>query len=495
MLKKIKFKQVCAGLLSLTLLTMSIIPYINKQETQAYSTDFGICIDNHNFSTSGSYSKTDKYTDKMINMNEIQAQYGYNSAEYKTALAKNVETLHRLIGSDEQIVKMFWAGIVAYVTEGKTFANANDLQGAQYWITYAKENYRDSVIKGYAPEIETGYNFVPMTETELGIVLHGDAGQSIINRDPFLAMLANPDTLFSSTTWDHFPQALPRLSNIWLQSYDAFQEGNSGRGQWPKDLSGHEVAGMIGFTPSKEEVQIAALDMETNENYKVEGKPGVYRIEMTEDFFNNCGTLMVFDESIQGWRSMNNGANGWECRWIAQPGYWAYEFEYTGGNKPTSLIMYFQLPQNAITSANQLGFDSPVEFVARFTHLYTCDTCGGGHASGKLDSSKHQRFLSFYFDENPSECYPCLRLGDPVTNPQNPETELTFNIYRHTEDMESNYNVQLDKYDYETGKSLENSIFELYERFDDKDEVNLERDGAVELYKGGDDTCKQSIVI
>lgn len=65
---------------------------------------------------------------------------------------------------------------------------------------------------------------------------------------------------------------------------------------------------------------------------------------------------------------------------------------------------------------------------------------------------------------------------------------MTFNIYRHTEDMESNYNVQLDKYDYETGKSLENSIFELYERFDDKDEVNLDTDGAVELYKGGDDT-------
>lgn len=445
MIKKIKFKQLCAGLLSVTLLTMAVIPYINKQETQAYSTDFGICIDNHNFSTSGSYSKTDKYTNKMINMNEIQAQYGYNSAEYKAALAQNVETLHRLIGSDEQIVKMFWAGIVAYVTEGKTFANESDLRGAQYWLNYAKDGYRDAVIKGYAPEIESGYNFVPMTETELGIVLHGDAGQSIINRDPFLAMLANPDTLFSSTTWDHFPQALPRLSNIWLQSYDAFQGGNSGRGQWPIDSSGHEVAGAIGFTPSKEEVQIAALDMETNENYKVEGKPGVYRIEMTEDFFNNCGTLMVFDESIQSWRSMNNGANGWECRWIAQPGYWAYEFEYTGGNKPTSLIMYFQLPQNAITSANQLGFDSPVEFVARFTNLYTCDTCGGGHASGKLDPSKHQRFLSFYFDGSPSECYPCFRLGDPVTLPGNPDTSLSFNIYRHTEDMESNYNVQLDK--------------------------------------------------
>ena len=40
--------------------------------------------------------------------------------------------------------------------------------------------------------------------------------------------------------------------------------------------------------------------------------------------------------------------------------------------------------------------------------------------------------------------------------------------------------------DHETGETLEGSRFRLYERFDDKDQVNLERDGAVELYGGTD---------
>ena len=37
MLKKLKFKQICAGLLSLTLLTMAIIPHIGKQEAKVFS--------------------------------------------------------------------------------------------------------------------------------------------------------------------------------------------------------------------------------------------------------------------------------------------------------------------------------------------------------------------------------------------------------------------------------------------------------------------------
>ena len=63
---------------------------------------------------------------------------------------------------------------------------------------------------------------------------------------------------------------------------------------------------------------------------------------------------------------------------------------------------------------------------------------------------------------------------------------LEFNCYRHEEDWTSTYNTQLTKYDHETGETLEGSSFRLYERFDDKDQVNLERDGAVELYGGTD---------
>ena len=63
---------------------------------------------------------------------------------------------------------------------------------------------------------------------------------------------------------------------------------------------------------------------------------------------------------------------------------------------------------------------------------------------------------------------------------------LEFNCYRHEEDWTATYNTQLTKYDHETGETLEGSSFRLYERFDDKDQVNLERDGAVELYGGTD---------
>ena len=65
------------------------------------------------------------------------------------------------------------------------------------------------------------------------------------------------------------------------------------------------------------------------------------------------------------------------------------------------------------------------------------------------------------------------------------ETEgaLDFQIYRHEEDWETNYNVQLYKYDYETGKPLEGSIFRLYERFDDQDQIQDE-DGYGVICRG-----------
>lgn len=494
MIKKIKFKQVCAGLLSVTLLTMAVLPHIAKKEAKAFSSAYGVCIDNHNFSTSGAWSKNDKYSNKMINMNDVQNTYGYGSPEYQAALDKNVETLYSIIGSDDdQLLKLFWAGVNTFVTVGKTFgANAEDLAGARYWIDYAQKGYVDSVFHNYAPKLPS-VNFVPMNEAELGTVLHGASGQNLVDRDPFLKILSNSHTLFPTVydpnrNYDTDPLALPRLGNAWLNSYGAQQEGGGGRAQWPKDSPGHEIAGSAGFTPTYEQVQQAALDMDSNEAYKVEGKENTYRIEMTEDFFNNAATgLMGWDDTTQSWRSVYGGINGWECRWLAQAGYWAYEFEYMGGNKPTSLMMYFQIPQNSVASANQIGFNSPAEFVARFTNIYTADACGGTHP-GSRTLAQHQRHVSFYFDENPSESYPCFRLGDPTIHTEIGDATVNFDIYRHTEDWTSNYNVQLEKKDFETGQPLQNSIFELYERFDDKDEINRDNDGAVELYEGGDST-------
>ena len=61
---------------------------------------------------------------------------------------------------------------------------------------------------------------------------------------------------------------------------------------------------------------------------------------------------------------------------------------------------------------------------------------------------------------------------------------MVFHVFRHAEDFTSAYNVQLFKFDHETGQPLENARFVLYERFDDKGEVNTERDGPANIYKG-----------
>ena len=502
-----KLKKALAAILSGTMLSMAILPYINQTKTEAFESAFGVCIDNHNVSTSGSYSRNDKYSNKMINMNAIEDQYGYGSPEYDDALQKNVNTLRTLIGSDEQILRMFWAGVVTWVTENPSNAKPEDIQGAQYWINYAQQNYQDSVNHGYAPALST--NFVPMSETELGMVLHGATGQSLIDRDPFLKMLTNPHTLFEEVydpnrDYTTDPLALPRLGNSWLNSYEETQAGQNGRATWPINSAGHEVSGVTGFIPDVTSVQQAALDMDKDENYVLEkdGDQTTYWIDCGETFFNNSGYLKVWNEETGGaptWTAIpilnsihqTTNINGWDitprAATVDGEGHWFIEFKYTRGNKPTNLTMYFELPQNSVTSANNTGFDNTTEFVARYINLYTCDACGGTHP-GTRPIAGHQRHISFYFYGNPKDCYPCFRLGDPVTpTPEVGEAKVNFEIFSHNEDWDTHYNVQLDKYDYETGETLEGSVFELYERFDDKDEINRENDGAVELYEGGNE--------
>lgn len=544
---KHKWKKVCAGALALTLFSTAILPYIGQKKVEAFSSSYGVCIDNHNFSSAGSWSKNDRYSNKMINMNDIEAQYGYKSPEYNQALQANIDTLHRTISTDDDVLlKMFWSGIVTFVSEGKSFDNVKDLLGAQQWFNYAIQNYQDSVFHGYAPAL-ADYGFHPMTESELGTVVHGAAGQAIIDRDPLLKMLTNAHTLFPvgqydpNRNYETDPLALPRLGNAWLNSYEAQQAENGGKALWPKDSAGHEVSGPIGFVPSYEQVSQVALDMDSNSDYytihsvtvgsgntegpstysnnedwedeDIEGeddgeeeddgpgtsatkKNGYYVINCTEDFFNNCGWLKVWNG--ESWVSIGSlthfnqhtNINGWDIFPTATEGSWCFIFEWKGEGKPQGLVMYFELPQNSVVSTNQKGFDSPIEFVARHTNVFTCDSCGGTHPGSK-NIANHQRHISFYFPEDGSTCYPCFRLGDPTGIPIEPETGMHFCIFRHTEDWESNYNVQLTKHDYETGKKLENSIFELYERFDDKDQINRGHDGAVELYEGIDNDSDQ----
>lgn len=74
--------------------------------------------------------------------------------------------------------------------------------------------------------------------------------------------------------------------------------------------------------------------------------------------------------------------------------------------------------------------------------------------------------------------------GDPTPVPE--QGGIQFEVFRHEEDFTSTYNLQMYKYDHETGKALEGARFGFFERFDDKNRVNTERDGAAELYEGGE---------
>lgn len=117
--------------------------------------------------------------------------------------------------------------------------------------------------------------------------------------------------------------------------------------------------------------------------------------------------------------------------------------------------------------------------------LWVCTQCCGTHVNHSkiVPLEDHQRLVFLELGTSTEPYYATIGT-DPV--PSLSGGSMDFKIYRHEEEMKSTYNLQLNKYDNETGKPLSNAIFKLYERFDDQDQVNTERDGAVELYEGGE---------
>lgn len=55
---------------------------------------------------------------------------------------------------------------------------------------------------------------------------------------------------------------------------------------------------------------------------------------------------------------------------------------------------------------------------------------------------------------------------NPTPNPGEGSYTVTVNTHQHDETFTSNYNIELYKYDFETGKPLQNSTFEILERMD-----------------------------
>ena len=384
---KHNWKRVCAGVLSVTLLSAAIVPHIGKRKVEAFHSSMGVCMDNHNYSSAGKYVRADQYSDKMIDLR----QFTFGSDEYKTNLAKNIETLHRYIGTDEAtILKAFWAGVACFVANQNSFeGDGSDLQGAIYWRNYVAQAYHDSEQNGYVttPIAEmNGGLLKPMSEAEFGAIMH-NGGEGVFTRDPLLQLLTTPGGFFSQDVSAR-PQIAPRLSRAWLTSYDnymQYQSGGGGRTFWPKDSQGHEISLKEGETPSPEAVAQAALDMETNSAYwysESGGSPGggsgddsgegpgsgssggskntsnKYWIQETDEFYYNAGTLCIWDGSM--WHYLNimgdmREINGWHISVVppvkgtAIKGY-TY-FEWRGEGKPTELIMYAQIPKGSVVQA------------------------------------------------------------------------------------------------------------------------------------------------
>jgi uncharacterized surface anchored protein len=128
------------------------------------------------------------------------------------------------------------------------------------------------------------------------------------------------------------------------------------------------------------------------------------------------------------------------------------------------------------------GFASPDECYSQTLQVWKCVECAGTHATGgKVHPlENHQRTIWMELTDVPAGAYyGAAGKGELVKE----SGELHFQIYRHEEDMDGDYLVQLRKYDYETGKPLQGAVFELYERFDDMDKVETGNWGQGAIYE------------
>lgn len=175
--------------------------------------------------------------------------------------------------------------------------------------------------------------------------------------------------------------------------------------------------------------------------------------------------------------------------WSAEPsGGWTYQKTDTGiffsnpNPQPPRLLVRFKTAGTAY-SAGGGSYGSAREVYDGCLQLWVCVACNNAHVIHPKTSPLdwHQRMARLELSMAPVDYYAVIA-GNAVIGERG---SITFQVYRHEEQMESHYNVQLNKYDHETGEPLEGSSFALYERFDDKDQIEKERDGAVHLYEGG----------
>lgn len=200
--------------------------------------------------------------------------------------------------------------------------------------------------------------------------------------------------------------------------------------------------------------------------------------------FDNTGADADFIRTVPLAFSSDGG------NWTDQPGGgWTYQKTDTGimfsnpNPQPPRLLIKFKTANTAYSSGGG-SYTSVKDAYDGCLQLWVCVACNNAHVIHPKTSPLdwHQRMARLELSAVPVDYYAAVA-GDFSAGG---EGGITFRIYRHEEQMDSHYNVQLNKYDHETGKPLENSSFALYERFDDKDQIDQERDGATHLYEGGE---------
>lgn len=239
--------------------------------------------------------------------------------------------------------------------------------------------------------------------------------------------------------------------------------GGNGNGI-PAALQGHTQAGNpASFTPS----QGADRPGEYVLNFDPSGGDAEF-IRSVPLKFSSTGAEGSFTPQLP---------SGWVCQKTDS------QIRLTSTGSGGSLYLMFDVRGTRYASGGGT-FSSPEEVYEQCLQIWRCSRCSGTHRqmyNGAAPLSAHQR-LAFVEVNAPELCY-YAGIGGGQTTPE--EGGVAFQVYRHEEDWTSTYNVRLRKYDHETGKALEDAVFSLYERFDDKDQIDTDRDGAAHLYAGG----------
>lgn len=153
---------------------------------------------------------------------------------------------------------------------------------------------------------------------------------------------------------------------------------------------------------------------------------------------------------------------------------------------PEAQPLYLQFdPAGTDYEAVMGSYQSPEECYSQTLELWRCVQCAGTHAvGGKVHPlGQHQRMVWMELGGEGTAAAYYASLGGKRMAGEGAGGQVEFQIYRHKEDMDSDYLVQLYKYDYETGKPLEGAVFDLYERFDDREQVRQETGEAGAVYE------------